>query len=455
LEHLSTPLPQSHLRAPPAYQTIAADPDQVTILDIPFAWRNGFRITGPLTTQFMLGQFYQTTHQKRLLQGNTSRNPAFKFQYFTNAPVINSLLALQTGHTLPPERWPGDKTIAAAVLRFFNLKYIVVRPYQYGKFDGQKNITVTEQATIPYIEDVLPVEKIHDEPTIKIYRVKAKPQASGGPSELHLDSASPLAPLYFGAGWGWLSPGQPITAQRQEVQLLLPLTGAAQRLTMRLRLPASFSNNRQSLQLVLNGWQSAPQPVSQDWQELTFDLPAGVAGAGLNNLTLHFANSVGVMPGFKPVQVTALSAGEEVGDFGHIFVNGRDISPNQRGYNIALIQADGTHHTANFDTHLDPAASTALARFIDIPAPNTTIALAAADEASTHLTTEAVAALHAIGVKGDLRGCFRCSHAFIRDDSGQTSEALDALRPVGVATGLGLTEPEVTALVEWIKVVEP
>ncbi len=449
-EHLSIPLPQSNMRIPTAYDIIAADPADFAVLDIPFAWRNGFRITGALTTQFMFGQFYQTAHQKRLLQGNTSRNPEFKFQYFTNAPLINSLLALETGQTLPPERREADRAIAATVLSFFNIKYIVVRPDETG------NPIVTPQATIPYIEAVLPVEKTHDEPTIKIYRVLSPEESRLRPG-LQIDTSSLLASLYLGEGWGLLNPGQPLIAQRHAARLLLPLADTPQQLTLRLRRPETPESKSQSLTINLNGWQSPAQTFGREWQELTFDLPADVAHPGLNDLWLHFGEVIS-LPQFNiqtkvwTPDVTVLSAGEEVGNFGHIFVNGYDVSPNQRGYNIAIIQPDGAFHTATFDTHLDPSASTALAQFITAAPAEAIIAVAAADEASAQLTEEAALALHAIGAKGDLRGCFRCSHAFIRPPSGAAFEALDALRPVGVTTGLGLTEPTVAAQVEWIRV---
>ncbi len=458
-EHLSLPLPQSDMRVPAPYQLIAADPGDFAVLDVPFAWRNGFRITGAMTTQFMFGQFYQTVHQKRLLQGNTSRNPEFKFQYFTDAPVINSLLALETGQPLPPQRWSTDQAIAAEVLAFFNIKYIVVRPYRYQKFDGQKTISVSEQGVLPYIEDVLPVEKIHDEIAIKIYRVIPKEEARPQSGYL-IDTSSPLAPLYFGEGWGLLTTGQPITAQRQQVRLLLSLTGAVQRVTLRLRLPEGYQDSSQSVRLTLNGWQSPPQTLGQKWQDLTFDLPAGVAYPGLNNLRLNF-NAVMLGPAQTESrtlsQITVISAGEEVGDFAHIFVNGRDISPNQRGYNVAIVAPGQTIQTALFDTHLDPAASSGLVNFLAAAPADAFIAVAAADEASAKLSEETVRALQGVGAKGDLRGCFRCSHAFIRLPSGATLEALDALRPVGLTTGLGLTEPALAAQVEWIKIepVEP
>ncbi|MEW5957226.1 MAG: interleukin-like EMT inducer domain-containing protein [Chloroflexota bacterium] len=447
VEHLSLPLPQSDLRVPEPYQRLAAEPGDFTVLDIPFAWRNGFRITGAFTTQFMFGQFYQTFHQKRLLQGNTSRNPEFKFQYFTGAPVINSLLALETGQPLPPEQWEADRPLAAEVLRFFNIRYIVVRPEPFNPFGHYP------QATVPYLEAVLPVEKIHDEADLQIYRVQDSPPPEPGlQSSLQIEPRSPLASLYFGEGWGLLSPERPIAAQRRQVRLLLPLSGAAQRLSLQIRLPGDDSSPAQSVAVEVNGWRSPAQPVTAAWQELTFDLPAGVARPGLDDVWLHFAE-VMRLPQTPRLDVTVRSAGQEVGNFGHIYLNGREVSPNRRGYNVALIQPDGRLAAANFDTFLDPAASTALADFLSAAPDDALIAIAAADEASYNLSEEAVRALQAIGAKGDLRGCFRCSHALIVDPAaGATLEALDPRRPLGLTTNLGLTEPTVAAVIDWIKV---
>jgi hypothetical protein len=422
------------------------------------AWRNGFRITGPLTTQFMMGQFYQTGHQKHLLQGNTSRNPAYKFQYFTNAPIITSLAALQTGHTLSPRQQLVDRSMATQVLDFFNIQYLVVRPYQYAKFDGQKNITVTHQAVIPYIENTLRVEKIYDQADGKIYRVNPG-ENSSLKSELQINTTNPLAPLYFGEGWGLLTPGQPITALRRQARLMLPLTGLAQRIALRLRLPDGYSGPLLTVSLRVNSWQSSTQAVGWVWQDLTFDLPAGVASPGLNDVWLQFDQ---VMAAPEPEaqteiwtpDVTVLSAGEEVGDLGHIFVNGRDVSPNLRGYNLALLQPDGSVlQVANFDTHFDLAASAAMAQFLAAAPADAIIAAAVADEASANLSAEAVQVLQALGVTADLHGCFRCSHAFIRQADGTILEAHNAWRPVGLTTRLGLTEPAVAAEMSDINIV--
>ncbi len=439
-EHLSIPLPQSDMRVPPPYQVIIDDPADVTVLDIPFAWRNGFRITGALTTQFMFGQFYQTAHQKPMLQGNTSRNPAFKFQYFTNAPVINSLLALETGKTLPPERWEADQALADKVLHFFNIRYLVVRPEPDNPFGH------FPQATLPYIENVLPVEKIHNSSDIIIYRADPAVQFQ---TEL-INSLNPLTHLYLGEGWGQINPGQFLTAQRREARLLLPLADADYRLTLRLQAPAT-----RSLRLELNGWQSRPQQIHPNWQLVSFDIPSEATRGHLSDLRLHF-DQVSTLPLEPPLQdVSVVSAGEDVGGFGRIFVNGHHVSPNRRGYNVAIIRPDGDIQAAAFDTHLDPAASTALTQFIKTAPADALIAVAAADEASGNLTAEAVQALHSIGASGDLRGCFRCSHAiigFAAAETGEAKEALDALKPVNLTTGCGLTEPTIAAVIDWIQI---
>ncbi len=447
-EHLTVPLPQSNMQLPPAYQTIAADTDDFTVLDIPFAWRNGFRITGALTTQFMFGQFYQTQHQKPLLQGNTSRNPAFKFQYFSQAPLISSLLALETGKTLPPEQWQRDQTIAAGVLAFFDIKYIIIRPYHYPHHTGSEVITVTHEATIPYIETVLSVEKIYDEADTRIYQVVD----SALPTEVLIDSDSPLAPLYFGEGWGLISPGHPVAAQRTKTRLLLPLSPPNTTITLQMRLPEWATSQSQSVQLTLNGWQSEPQVLTTNGQTYSFSPPAEAVEPGLNEVWLHFDTVLEMpLPEEQLLDITALSAGDDVGKFGHIYLNGYEQSPNLRGYNVVAVQPDDTIEAKNFDTHLDAATSEAMAHYLNTLDPQATLVLAVADEASRNLSESAGAALQSKGASQTVQGCFRCSHALIVSPTTSLIETHSTYLPVGITTNLGLTESSLAALLDWIE----
>ncbi|UCC88995.1 MAG: hypothetical protein JSV81_06735 [Anaerolineales bacterium] len=451
-EHLSLPLPQSDMTIPAPYTAMATQPGEFAILDIPVAWRNGFRITGPIHPGFMFGQFYQTAHTRPLLQGNTSRNPEFKFQYFTQAPVINSILALETGHQLPPERWEADRAVAGDVLRFFGIRYIVVRP------GPGTDPAVTPEATIPYIEAVMPVEPVTSSPSLTLYRVNLLPP----PNVVEISSTTPLARLYFGEGWGAIpdrgseSADQAMWALRQTARLFVPLNDQPQAVRLRILSPG------QGQQVVVDagGWRSSPLILNPGWEDYTLSLPAEAVQTGLNEIQLHFdrlypTDSLPRTEGETgPRAILVQSAGQEVGDFGHIYVNGVDVSPNQRGYNLAAISPQGEIRAASFDTHLDPGASQALAGFIQSVPPGHTVAVAAADEASMNLGEDAIVALRSIGLAGDLRGKFRWSHAFIGvkgAEPGSGLEAMDGLRPVSVALGPAVTEPRVAAAVEWIR----
>jgi len=144
------------------------------------------------------------------------------------------------------------------------------------------------------------------------------------------------------------------------------------------------------------------------------------------------------------------SAGLEVGSLAHIYVDGRDVAPGGRGYNVAIIDPDTGQvlETAAFDTHLDEAASGALAEFLSAVPRGRIVAVAAADEASRLLGEDAAQALRGIGAAGDLREKFRWGHAIVGVQgapSGSALEALDWMQPVTVVAGEGATEPELAA----------
>jgi hypothetical protein len=395
-----------------------------------------------------------------LLQGNTSRNPEFKFQYFTQAPLINSILALETGHSLLPERWAADRALAGDVLRFFGIRYIVVRP------GPGADPAVTPEATLPYIQAVLLAQPVYHDPALTVYRVELPPL----PREIEVSLAAPLAPLYFGEGWGALTDRsmdetpQWMWAQRRQAHLFVPLAGGPQEVTLRIFTPGEG----QRLIVEANSWRSTSLSLRPGWGEYALSLPAQAVQAGLNEIHLYFdrlypvaelLGRAGAADGQNPLgaenpAILVQSAGEEVGDFAHIHVNGVDVSPNQRGYNLAVISPQGEVQTASFDTHLDPGASAALAGFIAAVPQGHRVAIAVADEASMSLGEEAVAALRSVGATGDLRGKFRWSHAFIGVKGatpGSALEALDGLRPVTVAAGPALTEPRVAVAIEWLR----
>jgi hypothetical protein len=450
-EQLSVPLPLSDMQIPEVYRTIAAEPGNFAVLEVPLAWRNGFRITGTHHAAFMYAQFYQAIHHKRILGGNTSRNPEFKFQYFTEAPVINSLIALETGHEIDEATLKRDKALAPELLRFLGVRYIVVHILHADDRDPP----VTTDRVIPYIEATMPLEKFYEQGDIVAYRVALPSPAD----DVTVDLDGDLARLNLAEGWGRPTDlGQGLSGyrwvQRREARLLVRLNAKAQTMWLRAFCPA----RGQTLLVVFNGRQLDPIELDQGWGEYKLEVPAEYVKAGLNELHLCFARLfpiedyrlgsyvIGGTATISPVSITVESAGQEVGDFGHIYVDGRNVSPEGRGYNLAVIdpQTGAVEATASFDTHLDEGASQAMADFVVSIPKDRIVTVAVRDEASRLLSEEAVQALRTIGAEGDLRDKFRWGQAVIGvkgAQPGQAAENLASLRPALVYVGEGTTEP--------------
>jgi hypothetical protein len=438
-EHLSIPLPLSDMGVPDVYQTLVQEmPGEFTLLDLPVAWRNGFRVTGTQHPTIMFQQYYQSVHQKRLLAGNTSRNPPLKFQYFTEAPVINTLIALETGHAVDPAVVEQDRALAPQVLRFFGIQAIVVRPAETGA------------EMIPYVESVMPVQRLHDDDQIVAYRVDLPPW----PDQWEVAPGDLLSRLSFAEGWGIPAAGT-VWVQRKEARLLVPLAGTAARMFLRAYAPGPD----QTLGVQVGDGRPQTIDLVPGWQDYELDL---LTQPGLNEIWLRFASrypaegtrvsprAIGTTGAEAPVNLVVRSAGQEVGDFGHICVDGRDISPGQRGYNVAVLdpRTGSVEEVAAFDTHLDEGASQALAEMLrGVPAGHI-VAVAAADEASRLLGQEAVEALRGLGATGDLRDRFRWGHAIIGVQGaapGTAAEAMGWMQPVSVVAGEGATEPYLSA----------
>ncbi|MBI3913806.1 MAG: hypothetical protein HY327_06430 [Chloroflexi bacterium] len=464
-EHLSIPLPLSNLETPKLYHTIAADRSDFSVLEVPLAWRNGFRMTGTLDQAMMFAQFYQTIHQHPILGGNTSRNPEFKFQYFTEMPVINSLIAAETGHTLDDATRARDQELAAQVLRFFGVQYVVWHSPRAP--DNRPTL----DAARAYIENILPVTKFTDvtdeQGDITGYRVTT---TASLPAQIR--PSDPLARMYFGEGWGAL--GEKIWATRREAKIFWRMD-APRDATFSFRAFAPMPNQRVVVRV--NARDACAMQMQMGWSEykcqVAGDKPflSGVEGwqAGMSAIIFRFDSLVPVAnvreAGFEigktgitsPASIVAYSAGSEVGDSAHIFVNGVDASPNSRGYNLVVLNAQtgAVEARAAFDTFASAAESARLAQFIAQIPDGKIVAVAVRDEASRSLTGEAVSALQSIGAMQDLRGKFRWSYAIIGVKgaaNGTANEYANEVMPAQIVVGIGAMEPNVAAAVEWIAV---
>jgi hypothetical protein len=445
-EHLSVPLPLSDFRVPDVYAAISQEPSDFSVLEIPLAWRNGFRVTGTKDPVIMFEQFYQTMHQKRLLGGNTSRNPEYKFQYFSEAPVINSIIALENDHEVERETWDRDRAMAPEVLRLLGVRYVVL------------HTEVVPSVLEEYVQYVVGGERIHEGEGIVAYRVTLPALEE----EVLIDLGSDEARLHLGEGWSE-SGAEYAWAQRRDARFLVSLSREHQHVTMRVFAPEPG----QSMGIVLNGQAMTSLELAEGWHEYEVLLPEHLLRHGLNELSFRFHRlfpvesirdgdySVGQTGVSSPVNILVKSAGEEVGDFGHIYVDGRNVSPDERGYNVVVLDPTSGAMEARgyFDTFASEEESTRLAEFVARIPEGRIVAVAVEDEASLHLTEEAVLALRTIGAKEDLRDMFRSGHALIGVKGAQEGEALEATaltRPASVWVGQAVTEPTVATAFDWV-----
>lgn len=424
-ENLSVPLPLSDMTVPSLYQVLVDDARDKAVLELPLAWRNGFRVTGTQDVAIMFGQFYQTEHGKRLLGGNTSRNPEFKFQYFTEMPVLGSIVALETGHTLSDAVTERDRNLAPTVFAALGVSYVVTHS------------PPVSDDLFRYVEEVLPTRLLAADGGMRVYAV----DWSGVGDSISLSVA-------LAEGWG--ARRSPAVAVRDTARIVVP-GGAAGKLTLVLRGYAEGDTV-----LVWAGGRTVGScELTLDWNPCMVGIPASSepvqtlelrGSAHHDPASLGTSRSIGDTGQDSPVDIYVRSAGEEFGDLGRVYVAGIDVSPNERGYNLVAIHpSDGTvMAAASFDTHADPQASAALTAFVRSLPEGTIVAGAVADEASMNLGDDAVETLRTLGATSDLRGCFRCAHAFVGVVGAVPGSALEETREIGVAevlVGRGLTEP--------------
>ena len=452
-EHLSTPLPLSDLRIPAIYARLAtlADDDSV-VLELPTGWRNGARVLGRSDVLIMLQEWYQTTHGLRRLGGNTSRNPLYKFQYFTQAPLIGDLIALMNAdrphiaavvEPALPTLIAQDRKLAARVLDFLGVEYLTV------------HVEKSPPALLQFVAEALPVTLVEEwqgpdwagEPP-RSGSIGSSGGAADQPWSIRLDDE--LSSLYLGEGWSALPAEDGVRlATRREPTLLLDLPERGGQLTVAWTGPAT------GFTATING-QNCSVRQAEPAGAAQITVPAGLADQPVDRLTLAFTgeplpaadrgdDTERGLAGGGHRRLLAASHGtggpqrrRRSGDFAQIWVNGVDVAPNQRGYNLAAIAGDGqVLDSVVFDTMASPAASQAMARWLDALPPGTIVAGAVADEASMNLGPEAVAPW-TLGVAGDLRGKFRWSHAFVGAVGAAPGTALEQsglLQPATVAIG--------------------
>ena len=449
-EHWSVPLPLTDASIPPVYEQVAAERGDFAILQLPMGWRNSFGVQGAESTQT---QYYQTYHHKRLLSGNISRNPPFKFDYFERQSILASLIALQTYGEVDAERRAAERAIADDFVGFYDIRYVVVAP----GVPGRPPYVDTRDEAVAYVEEVLPVTRIYDQDGWLLYRVEQPGREEGYAVDLGTSGSEALQAL--GEGWSGDEEIQGATAQwamAQGARFFLPsgpsgtmpVDGPASHQFQARLLPFDYPGaDVQTATLYANGHRLETQELSAEWAEYTWLVPSSAMREGLNDLRFEFGRldaPAEVLPGSGSIGGTGVQAPAAIevnsggpAGFAYITVEGdggsEDGSVHSPGYNVAVIDANTGRllQRQGFDTTPDgsQAQAAALAAFIEAIPEERIVVVASQGDGAANLTAEAVAAFAAIGAKADPQGSSGWSHAIIGVKGAAPGTALEAAGP--------------------------
>jgi hypothetical protein len=455
-DHWSVPLPLTDARLPAAYEALAAEPGDFAILQLPLGWRNSFGVQGAENTRT---QYYQAYHHKRLLSGNISRNPPFKFDYFRQVPILESLITLQTYGEVDAERRARDRETAAEFVRFYDIRYVVVAP----GVPGRPPYVDTRGEALAYVEEVLPVARIYDAGGWVVLSVEQTPLPARFVADL--GSAELPAAMALGEGWAGDEEIQGAGARwavSQGARIFLPAEAGKDHRLELIALPFQYPGApQQAIIPEVNGRRLEARTMEPGWGTYAWDVPAGLLGTALNEVRLSFrslAAPAEVLPGSTAIGSTGLhtpvaievNSGGPAG-FAYITIGtgagAEDGSLHSPGYNLAIVDARSgrIRDRQAFDTTPggSEAQAAALVAFVRaIPQGQIVVAAMHGDGAAL-LTAEAVDALHSIGGQADPRGSSGWSHALIGVKGAAPGTALEAAGP---ENGWLRLEPDVRTL---------
>jgi hypothetical protein len=108
---------------PVIYDTVKADPRDVSVLVLPTGVRDGLSSLGDFSA---LAQYHQTAHGKRLIGGYLSRTSPQRQQAHRDHPVIGALIAVGDRGALDMAQWTAARNAAGAYIADTRLGYVVI-----------------------------------------------------------------------------------------------------------------------------------------------------------------------------------------------------------------------------------------------------------------------------------------------------------------------------------------
>jgi len=274
-EYASLPYPFQPLTIPRFYHTIAQQPGDFTILEIPsFNWRYA-----------AMTEVYQAIHGKRILRAYTNRIAPSLAEYagLRGTPIVVRSLRILEGiepGELTPEEIAEDKRARDAIVYFFDLRYAVVH----------RDLLKAEQANAieAYLREVLDAQVVAVDGDVVLYAIPRARQIS---DSIKIDLRENIGQMYAGRGWQFEYPPANFDGKFNFVYArgaTSEIYFVVERQTERIFTLNAFADPRQLVTVFLNDTDIGAIELNDTWQDYRLALPASALRVGMNRIELRY-----------------------------------------------------------------------------------------------------------------------------------------------------------------------
>jgi hypothetical protein len=337
------------------------------------------------------------------LQGNISRAPAYKFEYWERVPVVRSLITIQNDGEVSAEQRADDKARALETMRLLGVRYVAVHPAVEGRPPYEQN----RERALRYLLDVLPMTPVYEGEDLILFRVDAFAPTSGT-----VTFGTPDSDLYRVNGWFGNDREADITYNwaTDEATLLLPVADQERPMTVTVTL-RPFQTPQSVQPSLFDEALGEPLELRPGWNDIVLTVPAERMDGPTARLALHFSRTdlpVDVIPQLAQIgetgvtfrhAVTVKSGGPGIGDLAWMTLDGADVSAHRNGTNVTVIDpATGVVEAMRgFDTTANEFERAALHEFIAGIPDGKIVAVALQGAATAYLNLDTVTAFRTLG----------------------------------------------------------
>ena len=318
-EYIAIPFPLiSEMKIPPIYERIKNSPGDYSILHIPLGWRAKENL-GYNFTRF---QYYQTFHEKRILDGSLARIAKEDTDYFDRAPIIKSIISLEYGKPLDSVSIPEERKYVTEFLNFFDIRYIILDEVYERVFTHLDENSF--QNLDKYVNEIFPVRLIYEntkqnrmrikdayekykksfvletprktpmredpfyekitslDTTFKVYEVKRDNSSAG----IMINPEAEISNLYLAKGWSEVSKeGNGIKTLKEKSLLLVRFNDVINRkIFFKASTMRNFNDENFKLTIKLNGYKVTDILIKQGWNIYSVNLPEDFQQKGINKI---------------------------------------------------------------------------------------------------------------------------------------------------------------------------